>query len=303
MSDFLDTVFHAGERAAQARAGVSPPGVGIRDWMPDQHRLFFAALPFALVATVDGEGAPVATVLTGPPGFIASPDDRTLWIDAVPDRTDPAAAWFVPGAPIGLLGIDLATRRRNRANGVIASVTDRALVVAVAESFGNCPQYIHVRALREAPASAAEAERMDRLDTSARQAIELAATLFVATSGGDEGVDISHRGGKPGFVRVDGDVLTIPDFAGNRYFNTLGNLVLDPRAALLIPDFATGDILHVQGRTEIAWDVPERERLEGAERLWRVHVTKVWRRRGALPLRWDLQRLSPGVARTGSWTE
>jgi hypothetical protein len=114
-------------------------------------------------------------------------------------------------------------------------------------------------------------------------------------------VDISHRGGKPGFVRVDDDVLTIPDFAGNRYFNTLGNLLLDPRAALLFPDFANGDVLHVQGRVEIVWDVAETERLEGAERLWRVHVARAWRRRGALPLRWNLQRLSPGVMRTGVW--
>jgi hypothetical protein len=77
--------------------------------------------------------------------------------------------------------------------------------------------------------------------------------------------------------------------------------VLEPRAALLFPDFANGDLLHVQGRVEILWDVPEQEHLDGAERLWRVHVTHAWRRRGALPFRWNLQRLSPGVARTGIW--
>jgi hypothetical protein len=131
--------------------------------------------------------------------------------------------------------------------------------------------------------------------------IETTDTLFVATTGGAEGVDISHRGGKPGFVRVDGDTLTIPDFSGNSYFNTLGNLLLDPRAALLIADFSTGDLLHLQGRTEIVWDIPVEERLAGAERLWRLRVTRAWRRRGALPLRWSLRMLSPGVARTGAW--
>jgi hypothetical protein len=102
-------------------------------------------------------------------------------------------------------------------------------------------------------------------------------------------------------VRVDGDTLTIPDFSGNRYFNTLGNLLLDPRAALLIADFSSGDVLHLQGRTEIVWDVPVEERLAGAERLWRLRVTRAWRRRDALPLRWSLRMLSPGVARTGAW--
>jgi hypothetical protein len=48
-------------------------------------------------------------------------------------------------------------------------------------------------------------------------------------------------------------VLTIPDFRGNRFFNTLGNLVSDPRAALLFVDFETGDLLHLQGRVEIDW--------------------------------------------------
>ena len=292
--------FHAGERAAQARAGAAPRTAAIRDWMPDQHRQFFAALPFVIVATIDKDGWPIATILAGPPGFIASPDARTLRIAALPDRDDPAASWLNPGAPIALLGIDFATRRRNRANGVIAD-TQCGLVVAVRESFGNCPQYIHIRDIKTNRAVPQAPELMDRLDLSGRDAIAAADTLFVATSGGAEGVDISHRGGKPGFVRVDQDTLTIPDFAGNRYFNTLGNMLLDPRAALLFPDFSRGNLLQVQGRTEIVWEVPENERLAGAERLWRLNVTQVWRSRGTLPLRGSLRMLSPSVARTGSW--
>jgi predicted pyridoxine 5'-phosphate oxidase superfamily flavin-nucleotide-binding protein len=301
MSDPIDTPFHAGERAAQVRAGAAPRAAAIRDWMPDQHRAFFAALPFVLAATTEADGWPVATILTGPPGFVASPDPRTLRIAAVPDHDDPAAPWFRPGAAIGLLGIDLATRRRNRANGVIKATAKNTLVVAVAESFGNCPQYIHIRDIQAVPASSTPPELMHHLDAPARDAIATTDTLFVATTGGAQGVDISHRGGKPGFVRVNGDTLTIPDFAGNRYFNTLGNMLLYPRATLLIADFTAGNALHIQGRTEIVWEVPQEERLAGAERLWRLHVTRAWRRRGALPLRWSLRMLSPGVARTGSW--
>lgn len=68
------------------------------------------------------------------------------------------------------------------------------------------------------------------------------------------GLDVSHRGGRPGFMRVDGDVLTIPDFRGNRYLNTLGNFLLDPRAGLLFVDFARGDLLHLAGEVEVLWD-------------------------------------------------
>ena len=221
--------FHAGERAAQARAGAAPRTAAIRAWMPDQHRQFFAALLFVIVATIDKDGWPIATILAGPPGFIASPDARTLRIAALPDRDDPAASWLNPGAPIALLGIDFATRRRNRANGVIAD-TQCGLVVAVRESFGNCPQYIHIRDINTNRAVPQAPELMDRLDPSGRDAIAAADTLFVATSGGAEGVDISHRGGKPGFVRVDQDTLTIPD--GWSCFGSPGCGTGDPTSQL-----------------------------------------------------------------------
>lgn len=293
--------FHSGEREAQRLAGMGPRSPAIRDWMPDQHRSFFAALPFVLAATADGTGWPVATMLTGEPGFIASPDPHTLRIAARPRAEDPAAPWFMAGARLGLLGIDLATRRRNRANGVIARASESALVVAVEESFGNCPQYIHPRELLPVPAAAPVVEYLDQLDDEAAAAVRLADTLFVASSGRDAGVDISHRGGRPGFVRVDNNVLTVPDFAGNRYFNTIGNMLLDPRASVLFPAFASGDLLHVQGAVEVVWNVPEDEQLAGAERLWRLHITRAWRRRAAVPLRWELKKMSPAVARTGVW--
>ncbi|WP_239502378.1 pyridoxamine 5'-phosphate oxidase family protein, partial [Stenotrophomonas maltophilia] len=81
-------------------------------------------------------------------------------------------------------------------------------------------------------------QRLTGLGGAAREMVAGADTLFVASSSGADidaggGVDISHRGGRPGFVHVDGERLTIPDFSGNRYFNTLGNLLVEPRAALL----------------------------------------------------------------------
>ncbi len=302
--------FHVGEQEAQARAGVRLKGAPIRDWMTDQHRLFFAGLPFLLAATVDGEGCPMATVLAGPPGFVSSPDPRTLRIAIPPDVGDPAAARLRAGSPVGLLGIDLGTRRRNRANGIVLAADESGLTIGVRQSFGNCPQYIQARDAVPAPGSAqvadVAAERLGSLDEEARDLVASADTFFVATSSGGrggeaDGVDVSHRGGRPGFVRLEGDVLTIPDFRGNRYFNTLGNLLLDPRAALLFLDFATGSLLHLQGRAEILWDGEEVHGLAGAERLWRVRVDAAWRRRGGLPLRWAFHGYAPTTERTGIW--
>jgi predicted pyridoxine 5'-phosphate oxidase superfamily flavin-nucleotide-binding protein len=291
----MDTApFHPDEREAQRRAGVGDvAGAGIRAAMPDQHREFFARLPVLFAAAVEPGGWPLATLLTGPPGFVEAPDPVTLRIGALAAAGDPAAAALTPGAAIGLLGIDFATRRRNRANGAIAGRDAGGLTVAVTQSFGNCPKYIHARAVTVGPAAAGPVECLAGLDADARRWIAAADTVFVASRsregvGSAGGADISHRGGRPGFVAVRGDTLTIPDFRGNRYFNTLGNLLGEPRAALLWLDFEHGDVLQLQGVTDIDWTRAATGLPGGAERAWRFHVTRAWRRRGAVPLRWSL---------------
>lgn len=271
--------FHPGELAAQARAGVAGAGAGIRSFMPDQHRTFFASLPYLLAATVEADGRPRAHVLTGAPGFIDSPDDTTLRIAA--------AASLVPGQAIGLLGLDFGTRRRNRANGVVRSAADGALVVDVRESFGNCPQFITLRDVRPAAPAPQPVRRFEGLDAAARALVARADTFFVATSGGVHGLDISHRGGPAGFIGIDGATLTIPDFKGNRYFNTLGNMLLDPRAALLFIDFETGSVLELEGSTEIVWED------EHGARRWRFTSARGAMHPAALPLRWSERRAEP----------
>ncbi|MNS50210.1 Pyridoxamine 5'-phosphate oxidase [compost metagenome] len=124
---------------------------------------------------------------------------------------------------------------------------------------------------------------------------------YVDSDVGGRAVDVSHRGGKPGFVRVDGNVLTIPDFSGNRFFNTLGNLTANPRAGLVFIDFEHGDVLQVSGRAEVVLDSPEIQTFAGAERLWRVHVRRVVRRPGALALRWRFNDYAPTALATGQW--
>jgi uncharacterized protein len=300
------TPFHVGEQSAQALAGFASPPAVIRDWMPDQHRAFFSLLRFLPIATVDTEGAPVATILTGPPGFITSPDRNTLHLDARPDPEDPAAAFFAPYAPIGILGIDLATRRRNRANGRLRAVDSGGMTVSVTQSFGNCPQYIQTRFSWDAAPEAGRVEALDGLDPAAREMITSADTFFVASSSGDRagalgGVDLSHRGGRPGFVAVAGNTLVIPDFHGNRYFNTFGNLLLDPRVALLFVDWTSGMVLHVFGRAEIMWEA-NAQAFAGAERLWQVYVTRALRRPSAIPLRWSFGHFAPQTLQTGTWS-
>ena len=309
-------VWHEGERALQARVGIAGRmaqigPVVLRDHMPDQHRAFFAQLPFLIAGSVDAAGQPWASALAAPPGFAHSPDPRHLRIDARPAGDDPLAASLMPGAPIGLLGIEPHTRRRNRMNGVIGEVDARGFSVEVSQSFGNCPKYVQAREavfVERAP-SWHVARPTDRMDLVARQMVRTADTLFIATvhpEAGDasvaHGVDVSHRGGRPGFVQLSGErMLTMPDFAGNLFFNTLGNIAVNPRAGLLFVDFETGDLLQLGVTAEIIWDGPEVEAFEGAQHLIRMQVVTVLRKPAALPLRWGDAELSPYLEATGRW--
>jgi predicted pyridoxine 5'-phosphate oxidase superfamily flavin-nucleotide-binding protein len=295
--------FHDDERRAQALAGQGAGRAVIRPFMPDQHREFFALLPYLFAATLDARGWPMASVLTGAPGFVRSPDPVTLRIATLPAMDDPAAPGFAAGSEIGLIGLDFATRRRNRANGRLVAVDD-GLTVRIAQSFGNCAQYIQTRTPQTRAASPAALQRLDRLDDAARTQIAAADTFFVASRSSaaitsEGGLDMSHRGGRPGFVGVQGDALAIPDFRGNRFYNTLGNLLGDPRAGLIFVDFASGDILQLQGRVAIDWHPAQGP--AGAERLWRLEVEQAWRRRGAFPFGWTFGTFAPTTLATGTW--
>ena len=289
--------WHEGEVALQRTVGFDQPlaEIGpkvVRDRLTEQHRAFFPLLPFAVLGTVDGEGDVWATLRAGRPGFLSSPDPFRLDLVLPPDPYDPAEAGLKDGEPAALLGIELTTRRRNRLNGPIRNRTARGFTLEVGQSFGNCPKYITLRSpVQPAEEGLDPPERFETLDAEARALIEAADTFFVASYApgwdGARQVDVSHRGGEAGFVRVGADgVLTIPDYAGNRFFNTLGNFKVNPRAGLVFIDFATGDLLQMTGSTELDLDSPEIATVPGAERLWRFRPRRIVRRRGGLPLRW-----------------
>ena len=143
--------FHAGGQTIQSLAGVRDRmerkgRAVIRDYMPEQHRSFFAALPFIVVGLADQNGHPWATTLSGPPGFMSSADEKLLTIKAWIDPSDPLHLSIGDGAPVGGLGIELSTRRRNRLNGRVENcIIGEAFSIRVQQSFGNCPKYIQAR--------------------------------------------------------------------------------------------------------------------------------------------------------------
>jgi len=311
--------WHAGELAMQTRVGVlaKMDDVGrrfVRDYMPDQHREFFEQLPFVVLGTVARDGTVWATLRAGLPGFLASPDARRLDVAIARESADPADEGMADGDAVGMLGIDLATRRRNRMNGVLRHTGGSLSHIDVVHSYGNCPRYIHQRAVTytrdPAVQTAIPAQTLDALDDEAKALIGRSEAFFVASyvdlPDQDRQVDASHRGGKPGFVRLDDDGgMTIPDFNGNLFFNTLGNFLVNPKAGVTFADFETGELLQMTGRAEVIVDSPEIAAFQGAERLWRFFPQRIVRRRQALPLQWarDDQGASPAALLTGSWDD
>lgn len=323
--------FHVGEILLQQAAGVQEQVMSyaptfVRNKMPNQHREFYAELPFLVVAARDRTGAMWSTLLeknvneSGTAHFITSPSDRVLHIQARPVPGDALhdAFAFHSETDLGLLGIQLETKRRNRVNGRASlDPSGAGLNFAVDQSFGNCPQYIKPRANwhREmgvidssntgSPRTENNTETQslaNHLNSDQIRSIHSAETIFTASGYRGEGQDVrfgndaSHRGGAPGFVRVveieaddkkEGTVrrqqaIEWTEYPGNNHFNTLGNVLLDPRVGISIPNFATGGLLQISGTA-----VVEMGKLEVGGRKVRMLVSAVNELpAGSLPIRW-----------------
>lgn len=293
--------YHEGELGVQARAGVRAMaervGQSVHGAVPPAARHFLATQRFAVVGGLDGGGRVWASPLTGRRGFVSAPGHSLIRVEAKPPAGDPLCDALRAGSQVGLIVIDLARRVRMRFNGAVLRETSSHFEVEAREVYTNCPKYIQARAPEVAGGPATQepaAEHSPGLGAEQREFVARADTFFVATTHPERGADASHRGGLPGFVRIEGGQRIVwPDYSGNAMFNTLGNLASDPRAGLLFVDFESGDTLQVSGRARVVWDERRAAEFAGAERVVEFDVEEVVERRGALPLRWRFQEYSP----------
>ncbi len=302
----IESPFHAGELDAQRMAGET--ALAQRNSAVISDDIIAGALPFlkqqrmVVFGTESADGALWASPLLGSPGLIIPQDPRTLRFDLQLIRSSQADIFWRnlhTGARAGMLAIDLATRRRLRVNGVFERVLDAEFVLAVREAFPNCPKYIQRRTMSwidEASAeSAPEASFGFDLSVEAARMIDSADTLFIASAHAGRGVDVSHRGGHPGFLqRLDATTFRVPDYAGNSLFNTLGNLIVDPRAGVTVMDFTANRMLQMTGAAKVEWSQLDEQGLTGGTgRFWTFKI-QCWL---ILPLpiqaRWEFLDASP----------
>lgn len=291
--------YHEGEMAVQARVGVGADGLDAKEMyrpamaMGVQH--FLAAQQVAAVATLDKEGRPWASLRTGQPGFLRALDEHTLEVGGYSNPDDPLLANLAKPGPAGVLAINLAARQRIRLNGEARIDSAGNIVVGLNQVYGNCPQYIQAREVHgEREAKLSKTSRAEFLDERLQKWLGSADTFFLATAHAESGVDASHRGGKPGFVRVENERrFVFADYAGNNMFNSLGNITSYPRAGLLFPDFTSGATLQITGAASIIWDGPQITEFRGARRLVSIEVEKTVELSPGMLLQFEFKGYSP----------
>lgn len=301
MNGNAQNTWHPGELAVQARAGVKEKMASlgprlIRDYMPDQHREFFTSLPMVTVGSEDENGNLWAAPLFGNPGFIRSTSPERLCINTSTSFSNTVFSHLSVGNPVGMLGIDLETRRRNRVNGIVVEKTQHQITINVQQSFGNCPQYIHRRGQQaQTRRGKIITEFFDTWSNPLRDFITGVDTCFITSIYSNErtdkisGIDVSHRGGRSGFIGFDSRYrLIIPDYPGNSFFNTIGNLTVDPRAGLLFLDFLGGHIITLTMLAEVVWKTEDPILCGDQDRMIRLSLKSGYVIRNALRYRWEL---------------
>ena len=304
------SIYHDGEMRVQTRAGsrdsASRSERMLSNAIPKRAITFVSQQIMAVIGSVDEVGQPWCSILFGERGFIQALDMHTLALNTKRmgiTEIDPFWRNIQSHTSVGVLLIELHTRRRLRINGQLYRTSEHECTLHIDQAYPNCPKYIqrrHVRRMEpDFKPSGKMLEQGTNLSAAQRQWIAQADTFFVASAQRDAigkfQVDASHRGGQPGFIQViNNQLLRIPDFTGNNLFNTLGNFFAYPKAGLVFIDFAKNLILQLTGRPRILWDldVPI-DTSGGTRRYWQFQIVH-WRMYGIpFNIDWELLDYSP----------
>ncbi|KAL1877322.1 hypothetical protein VTK73DRAFT_8775 [Phialemonium thermophilum] len=294
---------------------------------PLSHGLRIAENRLAAFGTLDDEGRPWTTVWGGESEFARPVAEGLLGVQSLADvRDDPVAQAIVGSAKddelvrldangargkmVSGVSIDLETRDRvklagrvlvagvgKRRGGEGSPVAEMRMVVVVQESLGNCPKYINKKVVRKHIPSPQLVSTDLPLPTEATDLIAKSDLLFLSSTNGDT-MDSNNRGGPPGFVRVasnttDGVVLVYPEYSGNRLYQTLGNLYLNPRIGIVFPDFEMSDALFLTGQAEILIGPKAAALLSHTKLAIKVTVTAARFVKDCLPFRARMGEPSP----------
>lgn len=300
----MNSPYHSGELAVQKQAGVEKEAAGLSRMVTDRIvrgiGYFLEKQPFVIISYKNSSGDIQVQLLSGTDYFVELPDETTIEIDKslLHDSPDKSLINGLPaGTSMGMLFIELPTRKRFRVNGSVRK-NDLKLVIDVQQAYGNCPKYIQKRTLDQVITERKTVTTDgESLTTKMIELISGIDTLFIGSESADGMHDVSHRGGNPGFIQVqDSQTLRIPDYPGNNMFNTLGNIHQNPLTGMLLTDFQTGTAIRLSGKAEIQFDRhQDQDHARSGEtgRFLLLRITSVSFMENYLPYHTSLQEYSP----------
>jgi hypothetical protein len=240
----MPLTYHAGQIEVQQEANTRPVADMLASWVGPVGEFASEADLILLTTEIDEDLSFVAVSGQAP---LVEVGNGAIVLPELPVLL-PAEGLLAGG-----LAIDLAKRRRARVNGLLARSVD-GLVLEAYEAFTNCRKYIapsvaladglHVGPTQGSP--------IDLGDAWLKELLSCAETAFLASMSPDGHPDVSHRGGPPGFLSLDGSTgtLTWPEYVGDGMLKSAGNVRATGIATLLVLDLATGDAAELSGHAD-----------------------------------------------------
>jgi NAD(P)H-flavin reductase len=286
MAFYQDMPWHEGEIAMAREMQVPDMDNPTFPTLSPQLANHAQIAPLIAIGTLDKQGRPWTTLWGGEKGISQPVAQGILGIRCqVVRQHDPVVEELVGkeangevvreegmGRMVSGLTIDLETRKRTKLFGrMIAgalsmredeatesrqSIAEVQLVLKIEQSLGNCPKYLNKKHVELAESNPELVANDPQLPQRALDLLSKADLFFLSSANHDQDMDTNHRGGPAGFVRVvsndsTGAVLCYPEYSGNRLYQTLGNLKVNPVVGLCVPEFETGDMLYLTGTTSI----------------------------------------------------
>ena len=282
--------------------------------------------PLLAIGTLDSQGRPWTTLWGGDQGFSEMLGGGIIGTRTLVDsKHDPVVqallghaedGEMVPGNEkmIAGLTIDLMERKRVKIFGrmIAGCVNSLAsneghseareslkvqnqiqLITKIEQSLGNCPKYLNQYDIRPALVNSSLLSQSDKLSEEAK-ALILNSDMFFLTTSVTKDMDTNHRGGPAGFTRILSDTEIIyPEYSGNRLYQSLGNLLVNPKIGITFPNYETGDVLYITGNTEVLVSGDAASLLPGSNLAVKIKIEEVRLVAQGLPLRGTRKVPSP----------
>lgn len=301
----MKTVYHQGELQVQELAGESM--IAVRNGRIVKNEIIKGAIPFLekqpmiIVSSADRNQKVWISALMGQEGIASVQDTQHIQLLSSKIKsahTDIFYANALQHPQVGMLFIELSSRRRYRINGSL-SPHEEGYLIDVKEAYANCPKYIQ-KQRRKADNDEVSSPTLfagNYLDKYASEMIRHADTFFVGSMNAAGNLDASHRGGNKGFVEIiDHQHLRIPDYSGNSMYNTLGNFVDHPQAGLLFLNLTSGTALQLSGKAKIETQknsVRDLALSGGTGRFWTFEIEEWIRTENHHQQQWIWEENSP----------